>query len=259
MNKRFLLGDAEVANFIVNGFHLIQTHLPSELNKSIASQLDILEYNPGDAITDVIPGLIRVIEDEQVQGALVSLLGNEFELQGHRHWHCKPPHSKHMNWHQDGINNRDTFINRFLALYYPTDITADMGPTIIVPGTQFRNAPTDRMAHYTNIRGQVPLIVKAGTVALTHYDLWHGTAANISSQKRHMIKFLLRRTKKNDKPSWDHDPENLGKATDWDSRAKAEDPNNILSFSNPLQVSQTDHYKEREIRKKNWNYLLGNI
>ena len=259
MNKQFLLGDAEVANFIVNGFHLIQPDLPRELNKSIASQLDILDYNPGDAITDVIPDLMKVIENEHVQGALVSLLGNEFELQGHRHWHCKPPHSKHMKWHQDGMNNRNTFINRFLALYYPTDITADMGPTIIVPGTQFRNAPTDRMAHYTNIRGQVPLIVKAGTVALTHYDLWHGTAANTTNKKRHMIKFLLRRTKQNDKPSWDHDPENLRKATDWDSRAKAEDPNNILSFSNPLQVSQTDHYKEREIRKKNWNYLLGNI
>ncbi len=28
-----------------------------------------------------------------------------------------------------------------------------MGPTIIVPGTQYRNAPTDRMSTYTNIKG----------------------------------------------------------------------------------------------------------
>ena len=259
MNKEFLLEDAEVANFIVNGYHLIEPSLPKGLNESIASQLDALDYNPGDAITDVVQALTKVIENEEIRGALISLLGNQFELQSHRHWHCKPPQSKHMNWHQDGINNRDTIINRFLALYYPTDITADMGPTIIVPGTQFRNAPTDRMAHYSNIRGQIPLTVKAGTVALTHYDLWHATSANTSKQNRHMIKFLFRRTRHNDKPSWNHDPKNTNKATNWNSRAKAEDPNNILSFSNPLQVSQSDHYKEREIRKKNWNYLLGNI
>tara|TARA_B100000579_G_scaffold428746_1_gene439428 strand:+ start:964 stop:1743 length:780 start_codon:yes stop_codon:yes gene_type:complete len=259
MNKQFLLGDSEVANFIVNGFHLIEPDLPDELNESIASQLDILDYNPGDAITDVVPDLTKIIENNHVRGAIISLLGNEFELQKHRHWHCKLPASKHMNWHQDGINNRDTIITRFLALYYPREVTADMGPTIIVPSTQFRNAPTDRMAHYTNIRGQIPLTVKAGTVALTHYDLWHGTAANTSNQKRHMIKFLLRRTKPNNKPSWNHNPENMGKSTDWNNRATAEDPHNILSFSNPLHVSQTDHYKEREIRQKNWNYLIGNF
>ena len=232
MNKQFLLGDNEVANFIVNGFHLIEPDLHDKLNESIASQLDILDYNPGDGITDVVPDLTKIIENNYVRGAIISLLGNEFELQKHRHWHCKLPESKHMNWHQDGINNRDTIITRFLALYYPREVTADMGPTIIVPGTQFRNAPTDRMAHYANIRGQIPLTVKAGTVALTHYDLWHGTAANTS---------------------------NIGKSTDWNSRATAEDPHNILSFSNPLHVSQTDHYKEREIRQKNWNYLIGNF
>ena len=79
-----------------------------------------------------------------------------------------------------------------MASYYPRDVTVEMGPTVIVPGTHFRNAPTDRMATYTNIRGQVPLVVKAGTIALTHYDLWHGTFANRSSVSRHMIKISLR-------------------------------------------------------------------
>ena len=163
-------------------------------------------YNPGDAITEAVPELWQVLDHPTVTGALVSLLGPDYEVQSHRHWHCKQPNSPHMNWHQDGLNNRDVLLNRFLGLYYPTDVTPDMGPTIIVPGTQFRNAPTDRMATYTNIRGQVPLVVKAGTVAFTHYDLWHGTAANRSLHKRHMIKFLFRRTQDNTAPTWNHDP-----------------------------------------------------
>lgn len=257
MDDSFLLSDGEVAKFIVKGYHLVEPELPAGLNESIADQLDALDHNPGDAITEAVPELWQVLDHPQVKGALISLLGYEYEVQSHRHWHCKQPHSGHMNWHQDGLNNRDTLINRFLGLYYPTDITPDMGPTVIVPGTQFRNAPTDRMAHYTNIRGQVPLVVKAGTVAFTHYDLWHGTAANRSDHKRHMIKFLFRRTKENEQPSWNHDPESKDKPTDWNTRDTAADPNNILNFSNPLQVSQSDHYKERAIRRKNWDYLMG--
>ena len=45
-----------------------------------------------------------------------------------------------MHWHQDDTNNRSTQIDRFLGLYYPRTITPNMGPTIVVPGTQFRNA-----------------------------------------------------------------------------------------------------------------------
>ena len=257
MSDQYLLDDVEVARFLVTGYHLIEPELPAGLNENVAAQLDALEQNPGDGITEAVPELWQVLEHPAVTGALTSLLGTDYEVQSHRHWHCKQPNTPHMNWHQDGLNNRDLLLNRFLGLYYPTDITPDMGPTIIVPGTQFRNAPTDRMATYTNIRGQVPLTVKAGTVAFTHYDLWHGTAANRSLLKRHMIKFLFRRTKDNSIPTWNHDPEATSKPNDWNNKAQAEDPNNILNFTNPLGVSQSDHYKERAIRQKNWNFLMG--
>jgi hypothetical protein len=253
----YLLSDAQVAQFVVTGYHLVEPDLPAGLNDTIAEKLEGLQNNPGDAITDAVPELWQVLEHPAVGGALVSLLGPDYEVQGHRHWHCKQPHSGYMQWHQDSTNNRDRRLNRFLGLYYPTDVTADMGPTVIVPGTQYRNAPTDRMATYSNIRGQVPLVVKAGTMAFTHYDLWHGTAANRSDHKRHMIKFLFRRTKQNEAPTWNHDPAALDSATDWNNRDGAGDPRNILTFGNPIGVSQSDHYKERGIRRQVWDYLTG--
>lgn len=252
-----LLSDTQVAQFIVTGYHLVEPELPAGLNDTIAAKLDALTGNPGDAITEAVPELWQVLEHPAVRGALVSLLGTDYEVQGHRHWHCKQPRTGHMQWHQDGTNNRDLRLNRFLGLYYPTDITPDMGPTVIVPGTQYRNAPTDRMATYTNIRGQVPLVVKAGTMAFTHYDLWHGTAANRSDRKRHMIKFLFRRTQENEAPTWNHDPEAMDRPTDWNDRAGAEDPKNTLTFGNPIGVGQSDHYKERTIRRQVWDYLVG--
>ena len=257
LDEKYLLTDVDVANFIVNGYHIVELDLPEELNENIAAQLDALDHNPGDAIAETVPELWQVLDHAAVKGVLASLLGLDYEVQSHRHWHCKQPGSGHMNWHQDSTNNRDIHINRFLGLYYPTDITPDMGPTIIVPGTQFRNAPTDRMATYTNIRGQVPLVVKAGTMAFTHYDMWHGTAANRSDLKRHMIKFLFRRTQANAAPTWNHDPQALDRPTDWDQRNQSQDAHNILTFGNPLGVSQSDHYKERTIRRQCWNHIMG--
>lgn len=257
IDRVFLMTDAEVANFIVHGYHLVQPDLPEGLNERIATRLDTLESNPGDAITETVPELWQVLEHPAIRGVLVSLLGEDYQVNAHRHWHCKPPGSGYMHWHQDSTNNRDIRINRFLGLYYPRDVTADMGPTIIVPGTQFRNAPTDRMATYTNIRGQIPLVVKGGTVAFTHYDLWHGTSANRSDVKRHMIKFLFSRTHDNVAPTWYHTPEALDGAIDWNQHDRAQDVRNILTFGNPLRVSQSDHYKERSIRWQAWRYLMG--
>ena len=255
--KEHLLNDAEVAQFLVTGYHIVEPELAAGVNDTIAQKLEALESNPGDAVTEAVPELWQVLEHPAVTGALTSLLGVGYEVQAHRHWHCKQPRSGYMHWHQDGTNNRDMRLNRFLGLYYPTDITPDMGPTVIVPGTQYRNAPTDRMATYSNIRGQVPLVVKAGTIAFTHYDLWHGTAANRSDRKRHMVKFLFRRTRANTEPTWNHDPACLDAATDWNQRDGAANPRNILTFGNPIGVSQSDHYKERAIRSQVWDYLLG--
>ncbi len=252
-----LLTDLEVARFIVNGYHMVELDLPDGVHEHIAEQLDALTSNPGDGITDTVPELRQVLEANAVTGALTSLLGAEYTVGPHRHWHCKEPHTGTLHWHQDATNNRDSRIVRCLGLYYPRTVTPDMGPTMIVPGTHFRNAPTDRMATYTNIRGQIPLAVKAGTIAFTHFDLWHGTAANRSNIKRHMVKFSFSRSKDNTSPTWNHDPANLNDHRNWNLREKAATVGDILTFANPLGVSQSDHYKERAIRNQCWNDLMG--
>ena len=99
---KYLLGDADVARCIVTGYHLLQPDLPPGLNERIAARLDALESNPGDAVTEAVPELWQVLDHPAVRGALVSLLGPDYEVQAHHHWHCKPPGSGHMAWHQDG-------------------------------------------------------------------------------------------------------------------------------------------------------------
>ena len=203
MDNPFLLSDGEVAEFIVKGYHLVEPELPTGLNESIANQLDALDHNPGDAITEAVPELWQVLDHPQVQGALISLLGKEYEVQSHRHWHCKQPHSGHMNWHQDGsttgIRSSIAFSavlsDRYYARYGPDRHRA--GHSV----SQRTNRSHGALHQYP--RSGAPSSRLAPS--FWHYDLWHGTAANRSDHKRHMIKFLFRRTKENEQPSWNHD------------------------------------------------------
>ena len=50
MNRSDLLTDIDVVNFLVNGYHLLKSNIPAQLNAQIAKRLDTLEYNPGNAI-----------------------------------------------------------------------------------------------------------------------------------------------------------------------------------------------------------------
>ena len=127
IDTKHLLTDVEMACFLVNGYHMVEPVLPAGLNERVAEQLDSLTANPGDDITETVPELWRVLEHPSVRGALISLLGEDYTVNSHRHWHCKLPDSGYMQWHQDSTNNRNTQIDRLLGLYYPHTITAGDG------------------------------------------------------------------------------------------------------------------------------------
>lgn len=246
MSELVLLNDEQVMDFIIQGYFMAQTNLPAGFHAAIDGRLSELKENPGNGILDAVTELHRVFQDPLVRGALVSLLGPDMEMSEHRHWHTIPPGRGSQGWHQDGLNQRHHQTRVVLALYYPHDVTIEMGPTVIVPGTHLRNCPTDRMASYANIRGQKVLTVQAGAVAITHYDLWHAGSRNRSGRTRHMLKFLFSRKSEPDFPNWNHDP-----ATAFDLAARK------LSFDRTLQTGQADYYKEQALRREMWEHMLG--
>lgn len=244
----YLLTDAQVMRFVNYGYHLVEPDLPPGLNESIYEACSRLEQNPGNGIYDAVPALREVYEHPMVRGALVSLLGEDMQMNAHRHLHTTPAnHLRSQTWHQDGTNVRHHQIRTVLAMYYPQDVTAENGPTVVLPGSHFRNAPTDRMATYTNIRGQVFLNVKAGTVAITHYDIWHAATLNRSDRPRHMLKFLFDRKAEPLQPSWNHDPIHGPKI------AKGM----VSEMVGPPTGYTSDLYKEWELRREMWEWLMG--
>jgi Phytanoyl-CoA dioxygenase (PhyH) len=244
-DARTLLTDDEVISFVIRGYHVVEPDFPAGFNEAIYAELGQLGENPGDAILDRVPKLYQVYDHPKVRGALASLLGPDFTMNSHRHCHVNPPGTRSQSWHQDGTNKRHHQVQTVLAMYYPQDVPAELGPTVIMPGTHFRNAPTDRMATYANFREQVLLTVKAGTVAITHYDIWHAATANRGDRTRYMLKFLFTRAGEPAAPSWDHDADRAAAAR------------RRLTFEKACACSQSDHYKERRLRTEMWQHLIG--
>ncbi len=243
----YRLTDDEVITFIIRGYHVVEADFPAGFNEAIYEELGQLTENPGNAILDRVPKLYQVYDHPKVRGALISLLGEDFQMHSHRHCHVNPPDTRSQAWHQDGVNQRRHQLSTVLAMYYPQDVTPDLGPTVLMPGTHFRNAPTDRMATYANFREQVVLNVRAGTVAITHYDIWHAAIANHGGRTRYMLKFLFRRGSEPQAPAWDHAPERAAALIHRFSSEKA------------CACSQSDHYKERALRMEMWNHLAGRL
>jgi len=69
------------------------------------------------------------------------------------------------------------------CLYYLTDVTADMGPTQLVPGSHRSGKEPDKALNYKE-QGPVSILAKAGDCLLFNGQTWHRGARNESDNPR---------------------------------------------------------------------------
>ena len=248
------LTDDEMASFVINGYHVVTPQLTEGLNTQIYNSLEALPTNPGDGILDAVPQLNQIWNSPEVDGALVSLLGPDYEMFPHRHCHRNAPGTPSQQIHQDNLNDLrieggqvrlPDRIDLVLAMYYPQDVTSNMGPTCVLPGTHVLQAMPERMASQGNFREQYIATVTAGSVVILHYDIWHAGTANTSDKVRYMLKFLFQRKINPSVPSWNHDPAN-------DAKIRKR-----LESDSPITLQRGLATKQRHYRTRMWNRLAG--
>jgi hypothetical protein len=250
IDRAILLDDEAVANFIMQGYLLVETDFPPEFHEQVYRDIERVfasDGNPGNRIYETVPSLREVYEHPRVVGALTSLLGRAYRMNDHRHCHVNDPEvrPKASVWHQDDVNFRGHRLDQALAMYYPQDVPQELGPTVILPGTQYHNTPTTRMRTHRNFKSQVALCVKAGTVAIAHYDIWHSLMRNHGSRKRFMLKFIFNRTEEPTDPSWNADPDM------WAPIKQR------LTVTRLDIDDQSDAYKHSVLWMQIWNWLHG--
>ena len=148
-------------------------------------------------------------------GLMITLrahLGPGWRLHPHCRGHLRQRSAKTSMWHVDAYKGLPWCSGRHhephwvMVMYYPQATTMEMGPTELLPGTQYLRGDSDRQ-HYS--RGHIPefgrqmdgwatavhsVVGPAGTVVVMHYDLWHRALASASDSNRLMLKFVACRT-----------------------------------------------------------------
>ena len=198
------LTDAQMRDFIVNGYLTVKTDLPRSFHETIyrkTQELTGKEGNLGNNILPRVPELQAVFEEPAVRGAFTSILGENYAMHSHRHPHQNRPHSDGQGFHKDsywGYHKVRHHCPRWaMAFYYPQDSPLEIGPSAVLPGTQYYDTRITK-----DNAGELALSGEAGTLTIIHFDLWHRAMANLTDKTRYMMKFQFIRMDAPQAPEW---------------------------------------------------------
>ncbi|RED63507.1 HEAT repeat domain-containing protein [Cohnella phaseoli] len=206
LDSKYLLTDEQMLQFIAKGYLVLQNELPLQLHQGVMNEIYHVfheEGNPGNNILPRVPDIQQFFDTPVVRGALTSVLGPDYYMHPHRHCHYNQPKNQQPGggqWHKDGYWSSMRSHRPWWAMifYYTHDITEELGPTAIMPGTQYYEK-------FIGDRGETLLPTgKAGTMVLVHFDLWHKATLNVTDLDRYMLKFQFVRLHEPEYPSWNH-------------------------------------------------------
>ena len=207
-----LLTDEQVRTFLANGFLQLQPQLPGDYHASMFDRCvgiigDDNDENPGNNLLPVVPELQLLFDDPVVSGALTSVLGDGYMMHPHRVLHDNPSGSDAQVWHHDSYWGYKRKVHNHhpwwvMIMYYPQDIYERIGPTGIIPGSQYiaqRLEQIDQLGSHAE--------GPAGTCVMIHYDIWHRKMKNFTPLKRFMVKFEFMRMQRPSGVTWENDAE----------------------------------------------------
>jgi hypothetical protein len=227
MTANYRLNDEEIAAFIARGYHILHSDIDADVHRAVREQTRAAfgeGENPGNTVYEQAPAVQQVLAHPQVVGALSSILGPDYYMECHRHAHRTKPGQQAGGFHQDGTLRALKGWTRpwrywhrprkVLLIYFPQAVPDNMGPTTVVPGSQYyRQRPEDMEALECRITGG------EGIMAIVNFACWHRAGANTSDRERIMLKFLFDRRSEPQAPSWDavdrYDPGFDAKAQEW--------------------------------------------
>lgn len=218
MSSPRLLTTRQMAHFAAEGYLRFDALVPEELNQAFLEEIghsdgiaDVREHYRQIMSSSAIPvvpagtplaqaypsesAIGRILDLPAVAGVLQSLVGRQ-SVFDHHFLHItfppaltgRPLPAQHT--HQDStIDVRRAFDVQLM--YFPTEVTAEMGGTRFVPGTHLRIVSEAAIARYQNILGQQHVVCPAGTVLFLHHGIWHGGGANRSDRVRYMFKIRI--------------------------------------------------------------------
>ena len=198
IDKKYLLTSQQMAEFVARGFLRFDEMVPDEINQDVMSGIDgqeIKGHRAGTRLSQCYQGtaIRKLLDLPQIQGLIQSLVGED-PLFDHDAIHVREPNEgRAQGLHADSIIDCRTHFDIQL-MYFPHDVPLEMGGTLLLPGSHFRRVNEMDVAAYQNMRGQIPMVCKAGSILALHHGIWHCGRQNKTNRRRYMFKLRLNPT-----------------------------------------------------------------
>lgn len=198
-HRKHLLTSVQMAHFVANGSLRMDAVVPNEMNAQAIAVLDggIPAVPYGTPLPDTFePGSFvdQLVKLPAVAGAIHSLVGPDPTVDHHAVHIRKAGEGEAQNLHADAIIDVRPDAFDVQLMYYPQEVTLEMGGTLSVPGSHLRRTNESDTGRYQNLRGQTRLTCPPGTVVFLHHGIWHGGRRNDSAVDRYMFKIRFNPT-----------------------------------------------------------------
>jgi hypothetical protein len=198
-HRKDLLTTVQMAQFVATGSFRMDAVVPEDLN---LRAIDVLKAGIPAAPYGT-PLSEAFVDSEFVQellalpavaGAVHSLVGPEPTVDHHAVHIRGARGGEAQNLHADAIIDVRPDAFDVQLMYYPHEVTLEMGGTLSVPGSHLRRINETDIGRYQNLLGQTRLVCPAGTVVFLHHGIWHGGRRNDTDVDRYMFKIRFNPT-----------------------------------------------------------------
>ncbi len=242
VEKQHLLTAQQMAQFVTDGFLKLEGLVPAELNQAVLTEQKRWE-GAGYNFWTTSEHIQEVFDLPQVKGVLQSFLGVK-PIYDHSFLHIVGARKlTAQDWHADSIIDTRPYAFDVQAFYFSHDAPAEMGPTLVLPGSHLRKANGGSIGRYKNIIGQRQLVATAGTIVFMHHGIWHCAQPNHTDQTRYVFKLRLR-------PG--QEQRNLFNIDGYDS----EEVRNII-YHGTQEWQGNEKRLEHVLRAMLWRYVSG--
>src|SRR3954453_1604164 len=198
-HRKHLLTSVQMAHFVATGALRMDAVVPEDMNHQpievLKAGIPAVPYGTPLSEAFVDSDFVqRLVQLPEVAGAIHSLVGPEPTVDHHA-VHIRRAHEgEAQNLHGDAIIDVRPDAFDVQLMYYPQEVTLEMGGTLSVPGSHLRRTNESDTGRYQNLLGQTRLVCPAGTVVFLHHGIWHGGRRNDSDQPRYMFKIRVNPT-----------------------------------------------------------------
>jgi hypothetical protein len=198
-HQKNLLTSVQMAHFVANGSLRMDAVVPDEMNQQAIEVLKagIPAVPYGTPLSETFEDgsfVDRLVKLPEIAGAIHSMVGPEPTVDHHAVHIRKAHEGEAQNLHGDAIIDVRPDAFDMQLMYYPQEVTLEMGGTLSVPGSHLRRTNETDTGRYQNLRGQNRLTCPAGTVVFLHHGIWHGGRRNDSDIDRYMFKIRFNPT-----------------------------------------------------------------